>query len=80
MILPLLLDPFAYKNLHIGLASMEIEVQKDFSPAQMTEAEYARLAREAQKANQRAQEIEKALAEYPEEKRAALALWLALHS
>jgi predicted nucleic acid-binding Zn-ribbon protein len=59
---------------------MEIEVQKDFSPAQMTEAEYARLAREAQKANQRAQEIEKALAEYPEEKRAALALWLALHS
>lgn len=59
---------------------MEIEVCKDFSQSTMNEAEYARLAREAEQANERAVEIEKALHEMDPEKKAALLLWVALHS
>lgn len=59
---------------------IEIGVQKDFSPSSMTEAEYARLAREAAQANQRALEVEKAVREMDPEKKAALAVWLALHN
>jgi len=57
---------------------IEIEVCKDFSRSTMNEAEYARLVQEAQQASQQAREIEKALKDYPEEKRAALAVWAAL--